>query len=98
LSTTGSGAKYTNNILGAINALFFFGATIGALTAGPLADRIGRKYALLTAAIVSIIGGALTAGSVHIAMLIVVRILQGSGLGALATLVRIKSDILMSNS
>ena len=36
---------------------------------------------------VSIIGGALAAGSVHIAMLIVVRILQGMGLGALATLV-----------
>ncbi|KAK5174382.1 uncharacterized protein LTR77_001462 [Saxophila tyrrhenica] len=32
------------------------------------------------------IGGALAAGSVHIAMLIVVRILQGAGLGALATL------------
>ena len=32
------------------------------------------------------IGGALAAGSVHIAMLIVVRIFQGAGLGALATM------------
>ena len=32
------------------------------------------------------IGGALASGSVHIAMLIVVRIIQGCGLGALATL------------
>lgn len=34
----------------------------------------------------SAIGGALAAGSVHVAMLIVVRIFQGAGLGALATL------------
>jgi MFS family permease len=68
-----------------VNALFFLGAVIGALTGGPFADRFGRRMALLTASIVSIIGGALTAGSVHVAMLIVVRILQGAGLGALAT-------------
>jgi sugar porter (SP) family MFS transporter len=44
---------------------------------------------LITASIVSIIGGALTAGSIHVAMLIIVRIIQGAGLGALATLVPI---------
>jgi MFS family permease len=54
-----------------------------------MADRIGRKWTLFTASLISIIGGALSAGSVHVAMLIVVRILQGSGLGALATLVPI---------
>ena len=89
LSPTGPRAAYTNSILGAVNALFFFGAVIGALTAGPLADKIGRKWTLFSAAVTSVIGGALTAGSVHIAMLIVVRILQGMGLGALATLVPI---------
>lgn len=54
-----------------------------------MADKVGRKRTLLVAALISIIGGALTAGSVHVAMLIVVRILQGAGLGALATLVPI---------
>lgn len=78
--------SYTNSILGAINALFFFGATVGALVAGPLADHIGRRWALQIAAVVACVGGALAAGSVHIAMLIVVRIAQGCGLGALATL------------
>ncbi|ORX99796.1 MFS sugar transporter [Clohesyomyces aquaticus] len=86
LSTVGPGAAYTNHILGAVNALFFFGACVGALGGGPLADKIGRKRSLIAASAVAIIGGALTAGSVHIAMLIVVRIVQGSGLGALATL------------
>lgn len=89
LATTGPTAAYTNHILGAVNALFFFGACLGALGGGPLADKIGRKWTLFGAALIAIIGGALTAGSVHIAMLIIVRILQGSGLGALATLVPI---------
>lgn len=89
LSTTGPGSDYTNNILGAVNALFFFGACVGALGGGPMADRIGRRWGLIIASIVSVVGGALTAGSVHVAMLIIVRIIQGSGLGALATLVPI---------
>lgn len=80
------GSSYTNSILGAINALFFFGACVGALGAGPLSDNIGRRWTILGAALVALLGGALAAGSVHIAMLIVVRVLQGSGLGALATL------------
>jgi MFS family permease len=86
LSTTGSGSAYTNHILGAVNALFFFGAAVGAISGGPVADHIGRKFSLMIASIVSIVGGALSAGSVHIAMLIIVRTIQGSGLGALATL------------
>jgi MFS family permease len=86
LSLEGPTAAYTNHILGAVNALFFFGASVGAVTAGPVADKIGRRWALLGAATAAIIGGALAAGSVHIAMLIIVRILQGGGLGALATL------------
>ncbi|KAF2802930.1 general substrate transporter [Mytilinidion resinicola] len=89
LTTVGPGAAYTNHILGAVNALFFFGACVGAIGAGPLADKIGRKWTLFTAALISVIGGALAAGSVHVAMLIVVRVIQGSGLGALATMVPI---------
>lgn len=54
-----------------------------------MADKIGRRWSLITASSIAIIGGALIAGSVHVAMLIIVRIIQGSGLGALATLVPI---------
>lgn len=72
-----------------MNALFFFGAAVGALASGPIADQIGRRMSLIIASILSIIGGALAAGSVHVAMLIVVRTLQGAGLGSLATLVPI---------
>jgi MFS family permease len=66
--------------------LFFFGAVVGALVGGPIADHIGRRWTIQIAAVVALIGGALAAGSVAIAMLIVVRVLQGAGLGALATL------------
>ena len=55
---------YANSILGAINALFFFGACVGALCSGPLSDHIGRKYTIQIAAVVAMIGGALAAGSV----------------------------------
>ncbi|KAH7014178.1 general substrate transporter, partial [Microdochium trichocladiopsis] len=86
LSLVGPDAAFTNNILGAVNALFFFGATVGALAGGPAADKFGRRLTLIGACVLAIIGGALTAGSVHIAMLIVVRVLQGIGLGCLATI------------
>ncbi|KXJ85143.1 general substrate transporter [Microdochium bolleyi] len=85
LSLDGADGVVTNNILGAINALFFFGAMAGALAGGPAADRFGRRHALMGASTLAAIGGALAAGSVHIIMLIVVRVLQGVGLGCLAT-------------
>lgn len=86
MSLVAPNAAFTNDILGAVNALFFFGATVGALAGGPTADKIGRKYTMMAASLLAAIGGGLTAGSVHIAMLIVVRVLQGVGLGALATM------------
>lgn len=77
----------TAKILGAVNALVFLGAAIGALIQSFLADRFGRKKALAVASICGLAGGALAAGSVAIAMLITVRILQGCGLGMLLALV-----------
>lgn len=70
-----------------MNALFAAGAAFGALAQGWLADWVGRKRAMAIAAACAAIGGGLTAGSVHIAMLIVVRILQGFGLGLIICLV-----------
>jgi MFS family permease len=60
---------------------------MGALFQGWLSDTVGRKKALALAAAFAIIGGALTAGSVAIPMLIVVRFPQGIGLGILLSLV-----------
>lgn len=69
-----------------MNGLFAFGAAIGAIVRGWTAD-IGRKKALYGAASAALVGAALTAGSVNIPMLIIVRILMGFGLGMIICLV-----------
>jgi MFS family permease len=76
-----------NSILGAVNALFGAGAAFGAIVQGWTADWLGRRKAMALAAVLAFLGGALTAGSVHIAMLIAVRFIQGFGLGQVICLV-----------
>jgi MFS family permease len=80
-------SSYTASILGAVNALCSFGCALGSIAQGWMADKWGRKKALMVAAIFSAIGAALTAGSTHVAMLVTVRILNGFGLGMLICLV-----------
>ncbi len=80
-------ATDTAEILSAINALFFFGGAVGAIAQCFVADWLGRKKALAIAGVLALIGGALVAGSVVLPMLIVVRILQGGGVGMLLALV-----------
>jgi len=48
---------------------------------------LGRKKTFALAAVCALVGGALVAGSVKVAMLIVVRLLQGFGLGMLLSVV-----------
>ncbi len=60
---------------------------MGAIAQGFIADRWGRKRAFAIATMLSIIAGALVAGSVHIAMLITVRFIHGLGLGMTIALV-----------
>ncbi len=69
------------SILGAVNALFAFGAALGSLAQAWLADWVGRKKALAVSALFSLVGAAWTAGSPFLAMLITTRILHGFGLG-----------------
>jgi len=75
------------SILGAVNALTYFGCAFGAIIQGWAADYLGRKKALAASALLALIGGAVSAGSVAIAMLIVFRLVQGVGLGMLICLV-----------
>jgi MFS family permease len=74
-------------VIGAANALFTAGAAFGAIAQGFVADAYGRKKGLAIAAVLAIIGGALAAGSVNIAMIVTVRILQGCGAGMVICLV-----------
>lgn len=70
-----------------MNALFLLGAACGAIIQGWAADWLGRKKALAVAAACSLVGGALQTGSVNVTMIIIVRILQGFGLGMIICLV-----------
>ena len=68
--------------LGPVLSAALFGLAFGALSAGPLADRIGRKTVLIIAAVV--MGGAsITSGLVHdLQGLTIWRFITGLGLGA----------------
>lgn len=71
--------NFTNQILGALNGLFSAGGIFGSLLAGWIGEAKGRKMGLIVATVVSLIGSALCAGSVHIGMLLVARFLTGFG-------------------
>lgn len=86
LDLEGPGASYTASILGAINALFSAGAAFGALSIAWLPDWMGRKYTIILAGTISLIGGALVTGSANIPMLVVVRLLHGVGVGQCITI------------
>ena len=80
-------STHTANILDAVNALFTAGAAFGSIAQSFVADKYGRRVGLGTAAVCALVGAALTAGSVNIPMLIVVRLLMGFGLGMVICLV-----------
>ncbi|KIX09803.1 uncharacterized protein Z518_00884 [Rhinocladiella mackenziei CBS 650.93] len=76
-----------SDLIGATNGLFQVGGLLGTLSCMKSADWLGCRKALFAASIVTTIGGALQAGSVHIGMYIVARLITGIGIGALVTLV-----------
>jgi MFS family permease len=79
------------DLTGAINGLFQAGGLFGALSCIKSADWLGRRKALLIAAIITLIGGALQAGSVHIGMYIAMRFITGLGVGKIHSLARSKT-------
>lgn len=68
-------------LIGAINGLFQAGGFLGTFTSSFMADRYGRKKAIFGACAIFVLGGALQAGSVAIAMYIVARFVTGYGIG-----------------
>ncbi|KAI8888190.1 general substrate transporter [Backusella circina FSU 941] len=63
------------------------GAWIGSLIIGYFADRISRKYSIVLATIVFLLGSALQGGAQNIDMLLASRFVTGMGVGALSLLV-----------
>ncbi|MEG6636764.1 aromatic acid/H+ symport family MFS transporter [Pseudomonas aeruginosa] len=71
-----------NQELGAVLSAGLIGQAIGAMLAGPLADRYGRKIVLVVSVLSFGIWTLATAFATDITMMVVLRILTGLGLGA----------------
>ncbi|KIW64966.1 hypothetical protein PV04_07260 [Phialophora macrospora] len=74
-------------ITGALNGLFQAGGFFGALGTGIVSDKLGRCKGMFLASVVCVAGGALQAGSVHVAMYLVARFITGYGIGGLVMVV-----------
>lgn len=72
-------ASNADDLIGAMNSLFYIGGIFGAFLAGYAADRYGRKRVVIGGAALCLVAQALTAGSVNIAMFIVFRFFVGVG-------------------
>lgn len=74
-------ASNASQLIGAVNGVYISGALIGALLCSQSSDRLGRRRSVFVASTFMVLGGALQAGSVHIAMFIVARLITGFGVG-----------------
>lgn len=69
---------------GLMTAMIELGALIGALNQGWIADRISRRYSILVAVAVFILGSVLQTAAVDYPMLTVARLIGGMGIGMLS--------------
>ncbi len=69
-------------MLGPVFASGFLGQLVGALIAGPLADRVGRKRVLVAGLVEFGIGALVTTQAHRLEFLFVIRLITGFGLGA----------------
>jgi MFS family permease len=69
---------------GLMTAMIELGALIGALNQGWIADKLSRKYSIVLAAIIFIIGGVLQTAAVNYTMLTFARFFGGLGVGMLS--------------
>lgn len=77
-----------DTLQGNIVSTFQAGCFFGALLTFPLAEKIGRKRAVMLASLVFLVGGTLmTASSGHIGMIIGGRAIAGLGIGSVSLIV-----------
>jgi MFS family permease len=74
-------SSYGSSIIGANNGVYAGGGAIGCWIVNWLSDKLGRRLAIQIIAAICIVSAALQAGSVHIAMFLVGRFLNGVGVG-----------------
>ncbi|PWN92580.1 general substrate transporter [Acaromyces ingoldii] len=74
------------DILGITVATFLLGGLAGSILASTLSNKIGRKPIVLSASVLTIIGGAVQSAAVNLGMLISFRIILGIGVGLMTSL------------
>ncbi|KAF4556988.1 Sugar (and other) transporter-like protein 56 [Elsinoe fawcettii] len=87
LDTTGAGASYANTIIGATQGLFSAGGIVGCCIVAWLANAVGRKLSVQIICTICLVSAVLQVASVHIAMLLVGRFLNGVGSGMINCIV-----------
>ncbi|KAK5276623.1 hypothetical protein LTR16_010917, partial [Cryomyces antarcticus] len=88
LATIGTeGYARTSNLIGAFNGINSAGSAVAAVFCAWSANAYGRLRTIQLGAVVLIIGAALCAGSVNVAMFLVARFIAGFGVGALITVI-----------
>ncbi|EXJ82343.1 hypothetical protein A1O3_06156 [Capronia epimyces CBS 606.96] len=79
----GSTTSVDTSTLGAAVSVYYGGKAVGAFGGGIFLSKIGRKRTLTLSSLFAVVGAAIQTGSVHIAMLIVGRLVAGLATGAL---------------
>jgi MFS family permease len=72
---------------GLMTAMIEAGALLGALNQGWIADKLSRKYSIVVAVIIFIIGSILQTSAADYAMLTFARFVGGIGIGMLSMVV-----------
>ncbi|KAH7057114.1 MFS transporter [Macrophomina phaseolina] len=78
VSAEASGAGFWK---GFMTAMIQLGALIGAINQGWIAEKYSRRYSILIAVVIFIIGSAIQTGATGYAMLVVGRLIGGIGVG-----------------
>jgi sugar porter (SP) family MFS transporter len=73
--------KYADHMLQLFTSSLFLAGMVSSMVAGVVTRRAGRRATMAVAGVMFCVGAALTAGAVHVAMLVVGRIMLGFGVG-----------------
>ncbi|KAJ3019999.1 Plasma membrane low glucose sensor [Thoreauomyces humboldtii] len=83
----GGGQPLKSSVRSVIVSILSIGTFFGALTAGYLADRVGRRYAIMVSCCVFSVGVALQTASHSLGLLLPGRVVAGFGVGLLSDLI-----------
>ncbi|KAK9481581.1 general substrate transporter [Lipomyces starkeyi] len=81
IDETSSGSGFWKGLM---TAMIELGALIGALNQGWIADKISRRYSIVVAVMVFLVGAILQTAAVDYTMLIIARMIGGAGIGMLS--------------